>query len=149
MIEMLKILLPYLGALLAVVGLALMVIYAPADAKAVMHTEYSSFMKSLAAIVGPTAAAFIGNLASSTRPQFDANTPKSVKRGYEVSRYASCVVFGMAGGATVQWAGLPVLVGYAAAGIGGLLGVQVLNLVFNRLLDKYAGPGSGGGEPPA
>jgi hypothetical protein len=147
--EIAKILLPFVGAILIVVGIALMIIFAPDDARQALNSEYSSAVKGVAAILGPTGAAVIGDLAQSgERPTFTPGTPARVRRAYYVSRIASCVLFGIIGGATAQWAAIPSLVGWGIAGVGGFLGTKIVNIVFNRVLDKYAPPVSPpGGQP--
>lgn len=138
MIEIIKAMLPFFGAALAIVGIALMLAFAPTDTQPVLAREYSEFVKSLAAVLGPTAAAFIGHLSNtSDRPAFTAETPRHVTRAYTVSTYAGCMMFGICGGAVTQWAGVPSIVGYAAAAVGGFLGTMIVNVVFNRILDKW------------
>lgn len=145
-LQALQPLLPVLGLILAIAGVCLMVLYAPDDARQAMATEYSSFLKVFAATVGPAAAAFLGDLASpADRPKFDANSPPGLKRKFIISRWASCLVFGMIGGAGVQAVGLSAWLGYAAAATGGLLGTKIINVIFNRILDKYAPPVTPGG----
>jgi hypothetical protein len=146
--EVAKILLPFLGAVLIVVGIAMMIVFAPEDARQALNSEYSSAVKGVAAILGPTGAAVIGDLAQSgERPTFVPGTPVRVRRAYYVSRIASCVLFGIIGGATAQWAAIPALVGWGIAGVGGFLGTKIVNIVFNRVLDKYVPTGTPGGQP--
>lgn len=138
MVEIIKAMLPFFGAALAIAGIALMLAFAPKDTHPFLAKEYSTFVNSLAAILGPTAAAFIGHLSNmSDKPAFTTETPAKVFRAYTVSTYAGCMMFGMCGGALTQWAGVPPLVGYAAAAVGGFLGTMVVNILFNRILDKY------------
>ena len=137
--ELLRLLVPYLGAFMAVFGLILMLVYAPDDAKAVMATEYSNFVKIVAAAIGPTAVAVIGSFAATGRPEFGPD--EAAKRvAYWTSKWTSCVIFGIGGGLVTKWTGCDVA-GYTAAGFGGVMGVQIVNVVFNRILDKWVSPG--------
>lgn len=142
MIELLRLLIPYFGALLAVFGLVLMLVYAPDDAKTVMATEYSNFVKIVAAALGPTAVAVIGSFAATGRPVFGADE-QAKKAAYWTTKWASCIVFGIGGGLVTKWTGWDVA-GYTAAGFGGVLGVQVVNVVFDRVLNKWVAPDKAG-----
>jgi hypothetical protein len=142
MLDILRLLIPYVGALLAVFGLILMLVYAPNDAKVVMATEYSSFVKVIAAAIGPTAVAVIGSFAATGRPVFNKED-HAAKVAYWTSKWAACIIFGIGGGLVTKWTGWDVA-GYTAAGFGGVLGVQIVNVVFNRVLDKWVSPEKAG-----
>lgn len=140
MAQWVQALLPLLGLLMLLGGVALMVIFAPDDARQALATEYANFLKVLAATAGPTAAAILGDLAVGERPRFDANSPPGMKRNFYISRYAGLLCFGIMGGAGAQYFGAPPMLGYAAAAAGGMLGTKIINVVFSRILDKYAPP---------
>lgn len=140
--DLLRLFVPYLGAFMAVFGLVLMLYYAPADAKTVMASEYSSFVKIVAAAIGPTAVAIIGSFAATGRPEFGPD--EAAKRvAYWTSKWSACIIFGIGGGLVTKWTGWDVA-GYTAAGFGGVLGVQIVNVVFNRVLDKWVSPEKAG-----
>lgn len=129
---------PFIGLALAAIGVVLMVIYAPDGARDVVNTAYADFIKAIALTLGPAAAAFIGDLTTiADRPKFGPETPAHVRRNFLVSRWASIVLFGMLGGLGAAWAGQSAMLGYVGAAIGGHLGTKIINVVFQRVIDKH------------
>ena len=137
---------PFLLALAAVAFLIAILIWAPDGARDAVRSEYAAFVKLLAASIGPTAAAFLGDLAAeATRPKFDATTPRRAVLSYQVGRIASLCLFGFLGGAGASALEVKAAWAYVAAAAGGHIGVHIINIITNRLLDKYLPPT--GGKP--
>ena len=137
-------LLPFLLFVAAIVALVLIFIWAPAGAVEAAKGEYATFVKVIAASIGPAAAAFLGDLASeATRPNFTPETPPRVIAAYRVSRIASLCLFGVMGGAGAAALGISPFWAYLGAAGGGHVGVQIINVIVNRTLDKYLPPKGG------
>jgi len=129
---------PFIGLALAVFGVVLMLWFGRDVAREAVDTAAADFVKAVALTAGPAAAAFIGDLTTiADRPKFGPETPASVKRNFMIARWASIVLFGMLGGLGASAAAANAMFGYIGAAVGGHLGTKIINVIFQRVIDKH------------